>query len=149
MMNQSRAVPRCLSSTFRGGNASNIQRRFFQKQSKPPGTQTAVANRGSQNGRNAALILSVTVGACYLLYPSHVYAESASKSAGTIKFEDSRTKPISKEENRDLISSQHLQVKKSWENPGVYAWSVQDFIQTRVLILLQDSMIHGLFCSWD
>lgn len=29
---------------------------------------------------------------------------------------------LSKEENRDNISSQHLQVKKSWENPGVYAW---------------------------
>ncbi|KAI9834232.1 MAG: hypothetical protein M1819_003070 [Sarea resinae] len=29
---------------------------------------------------------------------------------------------VSKEENRDLISSQHVQVKKSWENPGVYAW---------------------------
>lgn len=33
-----------------------------------------------------------------------------------------RTKGLSKEENRDVISSQHLQVKKSWENPGVYAW---------------------------
>ncbi|KAL9106943.1 MAG: hypothetical protein Q9227_008066 [Pyrenula ochraceoflavens] len=29
---------------------------------------------------------------------------------------------MTKEDNRDLISSQHLQVKKSWENPGVYAW---------------------------
>ena len=29
---------------------------------------------------------------------------------------------VSKEENRDLISSQHLQVKRSWENPGCYAW---------------------------
>ncbi|KAL9633602.1 MAG: hypothetical protein Q9164_004605 [Protoblastenia rupestris] len=29
---------------------------------------------------------------------------------------------LSKEENRDVLSSQHLQVKKSWENPGVYAW---------------------------
>lgn len=28
----------------------------------------------------------------------------------------------SKEENRDTISSQHVQVKQSWENPGVYAW---------------------------
>ncbi|KAI4143947.1 MAG: hypothetical protein LQ340_006826 [Diploschistes diacapsis] len=27
-----------------------------------------------------------------------------------------------KEDNRDAISSQHVQVKKSWENPGVYAW---------------------------
>ncbi|KAI9799020.1 MAG: hypothetical protein M1825_004916 [Sarcosagium campestre] len=33
-----------------------------------------------------------------------------------------RRAAVSKEENRDLISSQHLQVKKSWENPGVYAW---------------------------
>lgn len=33
-----------------------------------------------------------------------------------------KTKGLSKEENRDVISSQHLQVKKSWENPGVYAW---------------------------
>ena len=28
----------------------------------------------------------------------------------------------SNEDHRDLLSSQHLQVKKSWENPGVYAW---------------------------
>ena len=33
-----------------------------------------------------------------------------------------KKKGASKEENRDLISSQHLQVKKSWENPGLYAW---------------------------
>lgn len=38
-------------------------------------------------------------------------------------FEESRKKQgVSTEENRDLISSQHLQVKRSWENPGVYAW---------------------------
>ena len=40
-----------------------------------------------------------------------------------VKLEKSRkAKGLSKEENRDIISSQHLQVKKSWENPGVYAW---------------------------
>ena len=33
-----------------------------------------------------------------------------------------KTKGLSKEDNRDIISSQHLQVKRSWENPGVYAW---------------------------
>lgn len=38
-------------------------------------------------------------------------------------FEKSRKKKgASKEDTRDAISSQHLQVKKSWENPGVYAW---------------------------
>ena len=40
-----------------------------------------------------------------------------------IKIEKPRKKKgLSKEENRDSISSQHLQVKLSWENPGVYAW---------------------------
>ncbi|KAK4692489.1 nucleolar protein 9, partial [Lecanoromycetidae sp. Uapishka_2] len=33
-----------------------------------------------------------------------------------------KTKGLSKEENRNVISSQHHQVKRSWENPGVYAW---------------------------
>ena len=33
-----------------------------------------------------------------------------------------KSKGLTKEQNRDIISSQHLQVKKSWENPGVYAW---------------------------
>ena len=33
-----------------------------------------------------------------------------------------KKKGLSKEDNRDLISSQHLQIKRSWENPGVYAW---------------------------
>lgn len=37
-------------------------------------------------------------------------------------FEKPRPKAFSKEENRDIISSQHLQVKRSWENPGVYTW---------------------------
>ena len=39
-------------------------------------------------------------------------------------FEEAR-KPreeASKEELRDQISSQHLQVRKSWENPGVWVW---------------------------
>lgn len=39
-----------------------------------------------------------------------------------LEFEQPRKKAQSKEENRDQISSQHLQVKQSWEHPGVYAW---------------------------
>ncbi|EON68893.1 hypothetical protein W97_08151 [Coniosporium apollinis CBS 100218] len=39
-----------------------------------------------------------------------------------MKFEKPRKKGLSKDANRDLISSQHLQVRRSWENPGVYAW---------------------------
>ncbi|KAF2466673.1 mitochondrial protein-like protein Fmp25 [Lindgomyces ingoldianus] len=39
-----------------------------------------------------------------------------------LNFEKPRRRPVDIEDNRAIISSQHLQVKKSWENPGVYAW---------------------------
>ncbi|KAF2702693.1 mitochondrial protein-like protein Fmp25 [Pleomassaria siparia CBS 279.74] len=39
-----------------------------------------------------------------------------------LEFEKPRRPPTDEEDNRAIISSQHLQVKKSWENPGVYAW---------------------------
>ncbi|KAH6982902.1 regulator of chromosome condensation 1/beta-lactamase-inhibitor protein II [Ilyonectria sp. MPI-CAGE-AT-0026] len=39
-----------------------------------------------------------------------------------LQFEQPRKHAESKEENRDLLSSQHLQVKNSWEHPGIYAW---------------------------
>jgi len=40
-----------------------------------------------------------------------------------IVFEKPRKRATaSKEENRELLSPQHVQVKKSWEHPGVYAW---------------------------
>ncbi|KAI9670267.1 MAG: hypothetical protein M1831_006481 [Alyxoria varia] len=31
-----------------------------------------------------------------------------------------------KEESRDQLSSQHLQVRKSWENPGAWVWGAND-----------------------
>lgn len=43
-------------------------------------------------------------------------------SKAELEFEKPRKQAISKEENRELISSQHLQVEKSWEHPGVYLW---------------------------
>jgi alpha-tubulin suppressor-like RCC1 family protein len=39
-----------------------------------------------------------------------------------LKFEAPRRQATSSDDNRNIISSQHLQVIKSWENPGVYAW---------------------------
>ncbi|KAF2481802.1 regulator of chromosome condensation 1/beta-lactamase-inhibitor protein II [Neohortaea acidophila] len=51
------------------------------------------------------------------------HAESPEQEENPLVFEASRKQPgLSKEENRDLISSQHHQVKRSWENPGLYAW---------------------------
>lgn len=51
-----------------------------------------------------------------------LYAEAPADTNEFIIEKPKRTKGLSKEQNRDVISSQHLQVKKSWENPGVYAW---------------------------
>jgi alpha-tubulin suppressor-like RCC1 family protein len=39
-----------------------------------------------------------------------------------LNFEAPRRQAASSDDNRNIISSQHLQVIKSWENPGVYTW---------------------------
>jgi alpha-tubulin suppressor-like RCC1 family protein len=61
-----------------------------------------------------------------LLYSStsfrQAYAEMAPPPAEITIEKPKKKKNASKEENRALISSQHLQVKRSWENPGVYVW---------------------------
>jgi len=75
----------------------------------------------------AMLTLTAVSGAgAILAYP---YLSPKSEPAGPaeiekaeIVYEKPRKKSASKEENRDLVSSQHLQVKNSWEHPGVYAW---------------------------
>ena len=51
----------------------------------------------------------------------HAQAEAPEEPQLIIE-QPKKKKGASKEQNRDLISSQHTQVKKSWENPGVYVW---------------------------
>lgn len=67
---------------------------------------------------------AATVALIYSTSPfSQVSAEAPASETPEIRIEKSKKKKgASKEENRDLISSQHLQVKKSWENPGLYIW---------------------------
>lgn len=58
-----------------------------------------------------------------------VHAEAPPKPEEEVElvFEQSKYREgASKEETRDLISSQHLQVRKSWENPGVWCWGAND-----------------------
>ena len=80
--------------------------------------------------RTRSLCLIIIVGAGAVFYQGsdrlglrELQAESP-PAATEIVIEKSikRNKGLSKEDNRELISSQHLQVKRSWENPGVYAW---------------------------
>ncbi|KAH9213001.1 mitochondrial protein-like protein Fmp25 [Leptodontidium sp. 2 PMI_412] len=96
------------------------QQRCFRGQNQ---SRVAVASR-IPSSRRAGLFLSIAVGGGVLYslgYPRTLHAEEIPAPA-EVKFEQARRKATSREENRDLISSQHLQVKKSWENPGVYAW---------------------------
>ncbi|KAI1773310.1 RCC1/BLIP-II [Hypoxylon cercidicola] len=67
------------------------------------------------------MVVALAAGGAVVLYPS-LTKEPPKPREAVIEYEKPRPLADSKEENRDLISSQHLQVKKSWENPGVYAW---------------------------
>ncbi|KAF2278544.1 RCC1/BLIP-II [Westerdykella ornata] len=50
-----------------------------------------------------------------------VHAEEPPKHVDPV-LEESRRPALSAEDSRELLSSQHVQVKKSWEHPGVYLW---------------------------
>jgi alpha-tubulin suppressor-like RCC1 family protein len=121
----SKATPQCLAiaqqASQRPGGLILRQKRGFRAAN---GSRIGVASRSSPRGRTAGILFSLTVGGGFLYalgYPRNLYAEVIPAPA-EVKFEEPRRKASSREENRDLISSQHLQVKKSWENPGVYCW---------------------------
>ncbi|RDW73802.1 mitochondrial protein-like protein Fmp25 [Coleophoma crateriformis] len=98
--------------------------RPIQKRCIQSGSQARVASisKASESSRKAQALLSVTIGAgLFYAFAQNAHAEAVPAPA-EVTFEQPRQKVTSREENRDLISSQHLQVKKSWENPGVYAW---------------------------
>lgn len=117
----SRTVSQSLSITHRGGRRLEVQRRFFRSGNQ---SRATVARTPSPVARKAVILLSLTIGGGFLYhlgYPRKVFAEAVPAPA-EVKFETPRKKAGSREENRDLISSQHLQVKRSWENPGIYSW---------------------------
>jgi alpha-tubulin suppressor-like RCC1 family protein len=121
----SKATPRCISIAQRVAQPQRgsdlLQKRFFQSANR---SRVAVARRSFPRARKVGLLLSLTVGGGLLYaldYPRGLHAE-VPQAPVEVKFEEPRRKASSREENRDLISSQHLQVKKSWENPGVYCW---------------------------
>ncbi|KJZ76787.1 hypothetical protein HIM_03664 [Hirsutella minnesotensis 3608] len=73
----------------------------------------------------AAVFGVAAAGAYYYPQLTGQTKDEVSQAARTnveLEFEKSRKEAVSKEDYRDLISSQHLQVKNSWEHPGVYAW---------------------------
>lgn len=124
-----RAVPRCAraSSTranilAKNGSSSrtataSYQSRAAQKQQQLSRSILAIAAAGG-----LATLSQFYMNDGQIVRTVHAEAPPEDEQAALI-FEQSRKKQgVSEEENRDLISSQHLQVKRSWENPGVYAW---------------------------
>lgn len=67
--------------------------------------------------------VGIAGAAAVVAYPIVFPAEPPPRpKLAELEFEPPRKQPASAEENRELVSSQHVQVKRSWENPGVYAW---------------------------
>ena len=115
-----RALTRSITRLKAGSRIGSLvarQRRCLGVASRPHVTAS------SKSARRSMLVTVAVAGVCLynLGYPNVIQAEEVPAPA-EVKFEQSRRKALSREDNRDLISSQHLQVKKSWENPGVYAW---------------------------
>ena len=120
-----RTTPRALGRI--GREAPILRRRLIsQRRAFSQGPNTP------QHGFDSSQLLSTLVLLCgtgaALFHGSRrlrlreLHAE-APPAPVDVEFEKVRdTKGLSKEDNRDAISSQHHQVKRSWENPGVYAW---------------------------
>ncbi|PNY29807.1 Protein FMP25, mitochondrial [Tolypocladium capitatum] len=88
-------------------------------------SQRAPRRRGGRVVGLAAVFAAAAAGSyCYPKLKAQVSPEAQATEPAKVElaFEKPRQQPVSKEDNRDLISSQHLQVKNSWEHPGVYAW---------------------------
>ncbi|KAI1099028.1 RCC1/BLIP-II [Jackrogersella minutella] len=86
--------------------------------------QSHAAGRGRGGAKRKILggvFVALSAGAAAALY-SFMTKEPPKPREAVIEYEKPRPAAESKEDNRDIISSQHLQVKKSWEHPGVYAW---------------------------
>lgn len=70
-------------------------------------------------------LVALGFGSVFLSGAVGFYELHADAASAPIEFEIEKTKKrvgLSKEENRDSISSQHLQIKRSVENPGLYVW---------------------------
>jgi len=130
----SRAAARTVPSASKGRSSSS-RANFLSQPSYS--RLAAVSYQGRAHRKQRQLVRSIyaiaiagSLATASQLYINNgnlvrsVHAEApAAEDDNPLIFEESRKKKnVSKEENRDMISSQHHQVKRSWENPGVYAW---------------------------
>ncbi|KAF2630047.1 mitochondrial protein-like protein Fmp25 [Macroventuria anomochaeta] len=122
---------RCLSrATIRAPHAPRTCRNIA---TRPQGPRVRAAAHPYAQRRQQHFVRSVsTVTALWATASAYqyvngnvvgeVHAEEQKDEEEVMKFEAPRRKTKSTDDNRNIISSQHLQVQRSWENPGVYAW---------------------------
>ncbi|KAF1977076.1 RCC1/BLIP-II [Bimuria novae-zelandiae CBS 107.79] len=123
---------RCLSrATLRAPHAPRISRNITTKanQTRAKAIPHPYAQRRQQHFVRSVVAVTALWGTATAAqwyngekFLREVHAEEPPQEQQELNFEKPRRKATSEEENRNLISSQHLQVQKSWENPGVYAW---------------------------
>ncbi|KAI1469290.1 RCC1/BLIP-II [Daldinia caldariorum] len=110
------------SLLYRYPNSTNsLIRQWPRLASTKTGSNGAQSKRWSAGKLLGGMLVALAAGSAVALYPALTKSPPKPQQA-VIEYEKTRPTSHSKEENRDIISSQHLQVKKSWENPGVYAW---------------------------
>ncbi|KAF7560077.1 hypothetical protein G7046_g4056 [Stylonectria norvegica] len=123
-MNSSQAALRRASLCSPARNSVlSAQRQWVRNASNSP------RGRGRKGGKLFAFTAVFGAAAAGAYYYPNIKEQFAPEPPAEIaprkaeaQFEKARKKAQSKEENRDIISSQHTQVKNSWEKPGVYAW---------------------------
>ncbi|KAK3486637.1 regulator of chromosome condensation 1/beta-lactamase-inhibitor protein II [Neurospora hispaniola] len=64
----------------------------------------------------------LVAGAAMAAYPMLTGGNKKEPMKVELIFQEPRKRSISAEESREQLSPQHVQVKHSWEHPGVYAW---------------------------
>ncbi len=116
--------------------APAVYRAALRQARRPPTSQFArfassPAGRPARRrgGRILGLVtVAVASGAAVWAYPLVFGGADSNGSKGPVapkaglEFEKPRTAPASKQDSRELLSSQQPQVRKSWGSPGVYAW---------------------------
>lgn len=103
-----------LSASRRSSNITTRQWQRYASSTREP--------RRSKGRLLGLLAVGVASGVAVFAYPYLTQQGPIGPQQAKVEFERPRKRPVSKEDNREQISSQHSQVKKSWENPGVYAW---------------------------